>query len=78
MSKHFDGHKVSHCATDVGERQTCPICGKVMVMFNGKLRCTELRRSHGSESGNTFRVVLHGSLDTIKKRLAKNAQWGAR
>jgi hypothetical protein len=77
MSKHFDGHKMSHCGDDVGERPRCPICGTTMIVFNGQLRCTELRRSHGSESGNTFRVVKHGSLATIEKRMKRNPSWGA-
>lgn len=69
MSKHFNGRKMSHTGSGI-EPAKCALCGNQMKMFLGRLRCTEMRRGE-SKTGNMMRVVKHGSLNTIRKRIKR-------
>lgn len=67
MAKRFNGRKLSHGHFS-GVRTKCPICHTDMIRFLGVLRCTEMRSSKGKGS-TSRRVIKHGSLLTINKRM---------
>jgi hypothetical protein len=70
MSKHFNGRKMSHTPSQDVESNHCPICNLPMRMFLGRLRCTQMIKD---QAGNQRRVIKHGSMLTIRKRLRKPA-----
>ncbi len=67
--KRFNGSKRSH-TRDAQPVPTCPLCGTAMRQFLGAPRCTHLVKGRG---GDSRRVVNHGSLRTIRKRLRRPA-----
>lgn len=71
MSKRFNGRKYSHGSSKKSQK-VCPLCGYQMRMFLGKLRCTEIKKA--KKGGNERRVVKHGSIKTIQKRLEQKAE----
>lgn len=70
MAKRFNGRKMSHGAARMTHSR-CAICDNSLMVFRGTLRCTEIRKSR--RGNNSYRVIKHGSLATIKKRLARAA-----
>lgn len=74
MSKRFNGRKMSHTRTPKARTGTCPFCQAQLRMFLGALRCTEMKRGKG---GDDRRIVRHGSLATINKRLKQQARTAA-
>ena len=69
--KRFNGSKMSHGRVKVDPTR-CPICSGVMRQFLGELRCTHIVKGKRS-SGSDRRVVLHGSMATIRKRIRQKA-----
>lgn len=73
MAKTFNGRKYSHGikAGGVRRQRQCPLCGNIMLRFQGTLRCTEVKKA--KTGNNAYRMVKHGSLKTIAKRVAEKA-----
>lgn len=71
MAKRFNGQKFSH-GLAVRSRTKCPMCSTEMIRFMGVLRCTEMRASK-KKGASQRRVIKHGSLITINKRVAQRA-----
>lgn len=71
--KKFNGRKLSHGANNGhrGVQRQCALCGSTMVRFRGLLRCTEIQKA--KTGNNAFRVVKHGSLRTIAKRIKQRS-----
>ena len=68
--KKFNGKKMSH-TQESKDTIKCPICKTSMKVLRGKLRCAELRSTHGKSKSALRMLIKHGSMKTIRKRLKK-------
>jgi hypothetical protein len=68
MAKRFNGSKMSHGHRNV-PRLRCPRCDNLMQVFLGQLRCTQMVSTPGGDR----RVIKHGSMQTIQKRMSQEA-----